>query len=1360
MTSSAARSTLASLPDAYKALLYVLFLATPRNKTALLEQLKRLGVRATASRAMDGVVLGEMLETLQRLNWLERGDERSFFTLNPAACNQVLLLLQGEPQWWPKLRSGLIEHAVAGPGLPVSLWRGLWLALLAGEVPELAQLLLGMEQGRPRQAGMPPHPCGQLLADETGRQLFARLTPGVREVLLEDYLTCANGGLVEAGEAYRQGLALLDGGQAKSAELILQLFLQALWRGDWPRFEALGRDERVPFGRIFQSLLRGESARALEHIQEFIRIQRGSRKRRVELPAMLNACYCLLLLIDGDSQQHAALRQALGLGLKKGLGTAYEMFEKLFEQFQGKGSRCADPAYRVQQLNGFDGLLTAIALYWMDAPVSSAWRRRLQQFGDDLAGEGYAWLVAELDALLERQFGTPPAEADWHRRQGLRPLVELYRRQELWEHALAALVALRPGSRGDAPAQSQSSQRLAWMIGSVASQVPSVEPREQKLGAKGQWSKGRAVSLKRLLEETDSFDYLLEQDRRVIQQIQMHSDYYGIRYQLDGKRALSHLVGHPALFWSDAPEVRIDLLAGSVALQLQQRGSQIHLALTPEGIAECDGLFIERETPTRLVIYPLGREAQQIADILGGGLSVPQTAKAQLMETIGSIAPLLPIHSDLPELAVNIDKVAADGKLYAHLLPLLEGLRLQLLVRPLASGSWFRPGQGAESVLGEQDGRPQQAVRDLPAERKKLQQVLQACPALAEADSDGHEWQLAEPQAALQVLSELQGLDVGLLECVWPEGERMRIKAQPGLHQLQLRLRQQGEWFELDGEVVVDDGRVLQLRQLLKLLQASPGRFVRLGEQDWLALDASLRRRLEELGRLAERNGDEGLRLNSLTAPLLAELAEEVGSFEADAAWKEHLARLESLRDYRPRVPSTLQAELRDYQLEGFDWMARLAKWGVGACLADDMGLGKTLQTLTLLLHRSAAGPQLVVAPTSVTPNWLAETIRFAPTLRLHAYRESRSLDGLGARDLVVASYGLLQQDAEAFAARHWTTVVLDEAQAIKNAASKRSQAAMALQADFRLVATGTPLENHLGELWNLFRFINPGLLGSREHFAQRFAGPIERGDQGARKALKALIQPFILRRLKSQVLDELPARTEVVYRVPLSDAELHLYEAMRQQALDSLSQTSEEGSQSLRVLTEITRLRRFCCHPSLVVPDSDLPGSKLAAFAEIVEELLDSRHKALVFSQFVDHLSIVRSWLEERGIRYQYLDGSTPAKERMARVDAFQGGDGDIFLISLKAGGTGLNLTAADYVIHLDPWWNPAVEDQASDRAHRMGQQRPVTIYRLVAESTIEERILALHGQKRDLADSLLEGGEVSAKLDAEALLRLLRGG
>jgi SNF2 family DNA or RNA helicase len=260
---------------------------------------------------------------------------------------------------------------------------------------------------------------------------------------------------------------------------------------------------------------------------------------------------------------------------------------------------------------------------------------------------------------------------------------------------------------------------------------------------------------------------------------------------------------------------------------------------------------------------------------------------------------------------------------------------------------------------------------------------------------------------------------------------------------------------------------------------------------------------------------------------------------------------------------------------------------------------------------------------------------------------------------------------------------------------------------------------------------------------------------------LKKLIQPFILRRTKTQVLTELPPRTEITLQVELSDEERHVYEALRQEALEKLASSGEgaDGS-SLKVLTEITRLRRFCCHPSLVLRQQEMQGSKLQVFSDTLTEILDNRHKVLVFSQFVDHLALVREVLEQRDIAYQYLDGSTPPVERKRRVDAFQSGEGDVFLISLKAGGTGLNLTAADYVIHLDPWWNPAVEDQASDRAHRMGQQKPVTIYRLVTSNTIEEKILALHAQKRDLADSLLEGGDASARLDANALLQLLKEG
>jgi len=368
-------------------------------------------------------------------------------------------------------------------------------------------------------------------------------------------------------------------------------------------------------------------------------------------------------------------------------------------------------------------------------------------------------------------------------------------------------------------------------------------------------------------------------------------------------------------------------------------------------------------------------------------------------------------------------------------------------------------------------------------------------------------------------------------------------------------------------------------------------------------------------------------------------------------------------------------------------------------------------------------------------------------------------LDNAGTFDLIVCSYGLLQSEGERLQQVQWHTLIADEAQAIKNNLTKRSKAAMALQADFKMVTTGTPIENHLGELWNLFNFINPGLLGSMAKFNERYANAIENNhDHNAQYRLKKLLRPFILRRLKNDVLTELPARTEVTLHIELSPEERAMYEALRRSAMQVMQNATAQSGQQLQVLAEIMKLRRACCHPRLVLDESTISSSKLQAFEELVDELLDSRHKALVFSQFVGHLKLIRELLDSKGIAYHYLDGSTPVAQRKKAMNAFQAGDGDLFLISLKAGGTGLNLTAADYVIHMDPWWNPAVEDQASDRAHRMGQKRPVTIYRLVAKDTIEDKIVALHHQKRDLANSLLEGGELSGKMSVDAMLALLR--
>jgi SNF2 family DNA or RNA helicase len=361
-------------------------------------------------------------------------------------------------------------------------------------------------------------------------------------------------------------------------------------------------------------------------------------------------------------------------------------------------------------------------------------------------------------------------------------------------------------------------------------------------------------------------------------------------------------------------------------------------------------------------------------------------------------------------------------------------------------------------------------------------------------------------------------------------------------------------------------------------------------------------------------------------------------------------------------------------------------------------------------------------------------------------------------------SYGLLVRDVASLGAISFGTLVVDEAQALKNPNTRRARAARTLNAGFRIALSGTPLENHLGELWSLFAVIFPGLLGSWEQFRERYAAPIERcGDHDASAALSRVLRPFLLRRTKQEVARELPSRTEIQVPVVLSREEWTLYEDARLAAVAEVNAQAgdvRDEQRRFQVLAALTRLRLLASHPRLYDGQSNVASSKLRRLLELLEELRSEGHRALVFSQFTTHLALVREELERAGFTYQYLDGSTPAGERARRIEAFQGGEGVVFLISLKAGGTGINLTAADYVIHLDPWWNPAVEDQATDRAHRIGQARPVTVYRLVARGTIEEQILLLHQDKRALVAGVLEGADGAARLTAKELMALLAGG
>jgi superfamily II DNA or RNA helicase len=470
------------------------------------------------------------------------------------------------------------------------------------------------------------------------------------------------------------------------------------------------------------------------------------------------------------------------------------------------------------------------------------------------------------------------------------------------------------------------------------------------------------------------------------------------------------------------------------------------------------------------------------------------------------------------------------------------------------------------------------------------------------------------------------------------------------------------------------------------------------------------------------------------------------------------LAKLAPLADANGKIPEAtlpedLRADLRSYQKRGVDWLSFLRDAGLGAVLADDMGLGKTLQIIATL-----QGKALVVCPKSVVYNWEAEIARFRPSLKTAIYHGAgRAFDE--AADVTLTTYAVLRIDSEKLAARAWDAVVLDEAQAIKNPTSQTARAAFTLRAPFRAALSGTPVENRLDELWSVMHFANPGLLGGRSDFDTRYTTPIANADARAAQRLRAKIRPFVLRRLKKDVLPELPPRTDQALPVELEPSERAVYDAVRAATKKELAEKLGGGVSALAALEALLRLRQAACHAALVPGQQAQSSSKVERLLEALEDAAADGHKALVFSQWTSLLDLVEPHLQHASIPFTRLDGST--KDRAAVVNEFSAESGPpVMLISLKAGGTGLNLVAADHVFLLDPWWNPAVEDQAADRAHRIGQDRPVMVYRLVAKDTVEERILALQERKRAVADVALGDGAHDtggAAITRDELLALL---
>ncbi len=694
----------------------------------------------------------------------------------------------------------------------------------------------------------------------------------------------------------------------------------------------------------------------------------------------------------------------------------------------------------------------------------------------------------------------------------------------------------------------------------------------------------------------------------------------------------------------------------------------------------------------------------------------------------------------------------------------------RLVLKPEDAPTWMNPQLQAELSFRYGDmlvdaADPRAAIvdwdeqlfarRDLEFEREALVRLLElGLKPIAGGKGDGLE---LEPQY-LPMVAEPLLLDEWEVEA---HGATIRPPKMPNL-----RVESGMDWFEVSGEVDFD-GDPIDLATVLAAVERGD-RTIELEDGSRGLLPEAWMDTYDSLAKLAQGSSDSGLRFLPSQALLVDALLAATPP-QIDTSFAELREKLQTFERIEPKKePRGFGGELRSYQRMGLGWLSFLREFGLGGVLADDMGLGKTVQALALLRtyrtpSKSSGLPYLVVAPRSLVYNWLDEASRFTPTLKTVEYggRDREDLKKkLEKYDIVVTTYGTLRRDISFLATVEFDTVILDEAQAIKNPESQTAKACRLLQGRNRLALTGTPIENHLGELGSIFEFLNPGLLG-RLPALDVLASGREASQQELALVAKG-IRPFILRRTKEEVLPDLPEKTEQVLQCELTERQRELYDQLRAGYRENLLeqvQSNGVGSSAMQVLEALLRLRQIACHPGLIDPEfKDAGSAKLDALYEQVSEVLSEGHKVVIFSQFTKLLAIVREHFDEIGTPYAYLDGQT--KDRGEIVDHFQTDpDCNAFLISLKAGGVGLNLTAASYVFLLDPWWNPAVEAQAIDRTHRIGQTMPVFAYRMIAKDTVEEKMIELQKSKRKLADAILDGGEGSTlkELTAEDLSMLL---
>lgn len=947
---------------------------------------------------------------------------------------------------------------------------------------------------------------------------------------------------------------------------------------------------------------------------------------------------------------------------------------------------------------------------------------------------------------------------------GERAGLNAVRHKAAWEVSLERLLNFGKEKTAESQAEEQNF-RLMYLFHSYRG---GVEVREQSRLKNGQWGSGKPVTMNKfVLKQVEG---MTEADERILARYR-NSD----SYELQIEHVIEEMTEVSRLYTGNfAPYTLINVKEEKPYLIVEKSDSGFLVRSNIPKNKYNEPIIIIPHNEENISFIKLPDTQRMIfRELLSVG-KFPFAAEEGLRAALAHVGAKVEIHSELIEGGSTLQTVEGVARACIRIKPDTHGIyTVTISSHPLPGGREdLTLAKGEIKFVDELDGQRVWVQRDMEGEKR----IAQLFVDFINEQEDNPDVDFYEPDVMLDSESRLQFDPVDMLTLLefvqnhpaemyaeWPEGKKSRIRSiKKGESAWTGTLHEKGMWFQLEGDIQIDDDTVLSMSQLLDLISTSKGKYVQLGDGEFLALSETLQRQLRALEAVATREKGQ-INISPFSAALLAD---DVVDGDIHLFMSKNLLELRKKildsANYTPEVPAELNATLRPYQIDGYQWMARLNSWGAGALLADDMGLGKTVQTIAFLLLKAKEGASLVVAPASVAPNWKTEFQKFAPSLNtiILNFAENREqiIKDAGPNDVIITTYGILLSEHESINARSWNVACLDEAHIIKNRGAKTSAVAMKIQADNRVILTGTPVQNHLSELWSLFQFINPGLLGGYEAFSRRFISPIERDqNKECQKRLDKIVHPFMLRRTKSAVLQELPEKTEIYQKVELSKEEMAVYEVIRKKAETLLQSQSLDEKIDFNVLAEITHLRQASCSARLVEKSWTGECSKVTAFYELLEGVIEGDNRALVFSQFVSFFDIIREKLDKEGIPYLYIDGSVPVKKRTELVEKFQKGECPVFLISLKAGGLGLNLTNANYVIHLDPWWNPAIEQQATDRAYRIGQKQAVTVYHLIAENTIEEKIIRLHQTKRDLADNILAGTDVSHKLTGKDLLEMV---